>query len=321
MLRHILSGLFALGLIIGDLQAEATYPTKPVRIIVPSSAGGGTDVIGRLLAQHLSTTMGQQFYVDNRPGAGSIIGTEVAARAAPDGYTLVMVASTLTTLHLMSKTLPFNPAKDLTPVTMAVMVPQVLVVHPSVPAKSIQELIALAKKEPGKLTFGSAGLSTAPHMAMELFKSMAGVDMLHVPSRGVAPSVTDLLGGRLSAMIVNLLVAKPHIEAGKLRPLAVTTTDRTDTLPDVPTISEAGLKGYDAPQWFGIMAPAGTPRPIVERIRQVIAEGLRKPEIAKHLATDGARPVANSPDEFAVVIQAEIDKWNAVARAANMKTN
>jgi tripartite-type tricarboxylate transporter receptor subunit TctC len=221
----------------------------------------------------------------------------------------------------MSKTLPFDPARDLTPVTMAVMLPQVLVVHPSVPAKSLSELIALAKREPGKLTFGSAGLSTAPHMAMELLKSMAGIDMLHVPSRGVAPSVTDLLGGRLSAMIVNLLIAKPHIEAGKLRALAVTTTERTDAMPDVPTIAESGLNGYAAPQWFGIMAPAGTPRPIVDRVQQAIAEGLKKPAMTKHLATDGARPVANSPDQFAAVIRAEIDKWNTVARAANMKTN
>jgi tripartite-type tricarboxylate transporter receptor subunit TctC len=317
MLRPILAAVAASWLLAGPALAQADYPSKPVKIIVPAAAGGGTDTTARMIADHLSKTLGQNFYVENRGGGGALIGTEAAARSPADGYTLLMTPSTLTTMHIVRKALPIDTVRDFAPITQFIVLPQVLVVHPSVPANTLAEFIALAKKEPGKLSYGSAGPGTAPHMAMEL--SMAKVDINHIPYRGVAPALQDILGGRVSGMIVNVLIAKPHIEAGKLRALGVTSLQRARSLPNVPTIAESGLANYRALQWFGMVAPAGTPQPIVDRLQKEIAAVLNTPEMQKRLEIEGADPVGNTAAEFGKVIKDEIAMWESVAKAAGIK--
>jgi tripartite-type tricarboxylate transporter receptor subunit TctC len=272
-----------------------------------------------MIADHLSRTMGQNFIVENRGGGGALIGTEAAARSPADGYTLLMTPSTLTTMHIVRKAMPIDAVRDFTPITQFIVLPQVLVVHPSVPANTLAEFIALAKKEPGKLSYGSAGPGTAPHMAMELLKSNAQADINHIPYRGVAPALQDILGGRVSVMIVNVLIAKPHIDAGKLRALGVTSLQRSRSLPNVPTIAESGLPNYRALQWFGMVAPAGTPQPIVERLQKEIAAVLNTPAMQKRLEIEGADPVGNTAAEFGKVIKDEIAMWEGVAKAAGIK--
>jgi len=299
--------------------AAQDYPNRPVRIVVPSTPGGGTDTFARIVAQQLQSTLGQPFVIDNRPGGGTLIGMDAVAHAPPDGYTLYMSPSTTTTMHIVRKSMPYDVRRAFAPVTQVVVLPQVLFVNPSVPAHSVGEFIALAKRQPGKLTYGSAGVGTAMHMATELFKSMAGIDLLHVPYRGTANALTDALGGRLSSMILNTAITKQHIDTGALRALGVTGLQRTDSLPNVPTIAEAGLPTYEALQWFGVLAPAGTPAPIVNLLHSKIAEGLRTPETKARLARDGAEGVGNTPAEFGKLINDEMEKWTAVAKAANIQ--
>jgi len=300
-------------------QAQAPYPLKPVRFIVPSAAGGGTDIIARALAQKLSESLGQQFVVDNRPGAGQMIGIELAARSAADGHTILMAASTLAINPVMYKKVPYDALRDFATITQAASLPNVLVVHPSLPVKSLAELIAYAKQRPGQVNFASAGIGTSPQMSVELLKSMAGIDMVHIPYKGTSPGVVDLLAGQVSVMAPNLLTALPHIKAGKLRALAVTSAKRSEGLPDVPTIAESGLQGYDSTQWYGVLAPAGTSRQIVARLHDEIVRALRTPEVMQRLAADGAEPVGSSPEEFAAFIKSEIDKWARVANAAGIR--
>jgi tripartite-type tricarboxylate transporter receptor subunit TctC len=298
--------------------AWADYPEKPVRIVVPSTAGGGTDVVARLLAQHLSDKLGQQFYVENKPGAGSMTGIEAAARAAPDGYTLVMVASTFTSLHVVRSKMRFDAVKDFAPVTMIVSMPCTLVVHPSLPVASLAELIALAKRQPGQLSYGTPGLGSTMHMAMELLRTSAGLEFVHVPYNGVAPALTDVLGGRVPLMMVNAVSAKPHIDSGALRVLASSGRQRWSLLPNVPTVAESGFPDYEAVQWFGLLAPAGTPPEIVTRLHREIASGLHSPKITAWMATEGGDAVGSSPDAFLALIAAEVAKWSAVGRAAGI---
>jgi tripartite-type tricarboxylate transporter receptor subunit TctC len=319
MLRPILLALTGLAMMTGAAQAQSDYPNKPVKIIVPAAAGGGTDTTARMIADHLSKALGQNFYVENRGGGGALIGTEAAARSPADGYTLLMTPSTITTMHIVRKAMPVDALRDFAPVTQFIILPQVLVLHPSVPVQTLAEFIALAKKEPGKLSYGSAGPGTAPHMAMELFKSMAKIDVQHVPYRGVAPALQDILGGRVSGMFVNVLIAKPHIEAGNLRALGVTSLQRARPMPNVPTIAESGLANYQALQWFGMVAPAGTPQAIVDRLQKEIADVLKTPAMQKRLEIEGADPVGNSAAEFGKVIKDEIAMWNEVAAAAGIK--
>jgi len=300
-------------------RAQSGYPSKPVRIIVPSSPGGGTDTVARLLGQHLSEKLGQQFVIENRPGGGSATGIEAAARASPDGYTLVMVASTMTSLHVTRKTMRFDAAKDFAPITLIVSIPNVLVVHPSLPVKNVAELIALAKKEPGKLSFASPGLGSTTHMGMELFKSRAGIDMLHVPYNGVAPGLTDVLAGRVPVMLVNAVTVKEHLETGALRALAVSSIKRASLLPDLPTIAESGFPGYDVYQWFGLLAPAGTPKDVVARLHQEIVAALKTPKIVNWMVTEGGDAVGDTPEEFQKVIVDDVERWTAVARSAGIK--
>ncbi len=319
MHRAILLGLILASVAFGHADAQTAYPTRPVRIVVPSTPGGGTDLVARLVAQHLSARHNQTFYIENKPGAGSLIGTQAVAQAAADGYTLLVAASSITTLQIVHRKMPFDAVRDFAPITQLVLLPQVLVVHPAVPVKSLQELIALAKERPGEINYASAGLGTAPHMAMELMKSMAGVDLRHVPYRGVAPGLTDLLAGRASAMIVNLLTVKPHIEAGTLRAIALTSLQRAYDLPEVPTIAESGLLDYEALQWFGLLAPAGTPNQIVERLQREVAEALNTSEMKDRLAHEGAEAVGSTPSDFARLIREEVERWNKVARTANIQ--
>lgn len=300
-------------------QSAPSYPAKPVRIVVPSPPGGGTDTIARITSEALSRLMGKQFVVENKPGAGNVIGTELVAKSAPDGYTLLMSASPLTINHLTSPKLPYDAVADFAPVSMIVSVPSALVVNPGLPVKTVQELIAMAKAKPGELSYGTAGIGTNPHISMELFKSMAGVDILHIPFKGIAASMTDILAGRLCCMIANALSAKPHIDSGKLRAIAVTSLTRLDTLPDVPTIDEAGVKGYESLQWFGLLAPARTPPAIVDLLHAKIVDMLAEPQTKQRFANDGATPVGSKPADFARHIKDEIEKWNALAKVANLK--
>jgi tripartite-type tricarboxylate transporter receptor subunit TctC len=297
----------------------AAYPTRPVRFIVPSAAGGGTDIIARAISLKLAESLGQQFVVDNRPGAGQMIGIELAAKAPPDGHTILMAASTLAINPVMYKKVSYDPLRDFAPVTQAASLPNVLVVHPSLPVNSVAELIAYARQRPGQLNFASAGIGTSPQMSIELLKSMAGIDMVHIPYKGTAPGVVDLLAGQVLVMAPNLLTALPHIKSGRLRALAVTSAKRTQALPEVPTVAESGLAGYDSTQWYGVLAPAGTPREIVTRLHDAIVRALRDAEVGKRLAADGAEPVGSSPEEFAAFIKSETGKWAKVATAAGIR--
>jgi tripartite-type tricarboxylate transporter receptor subunit TctC len=297
-------------------EAQADWPVKPVRIIVPSSPGGGTDTIARLLGTHFSTAVGQQFVIDNRAGAAGLIGYQIAARTAGDGYTLLVAPTTITSIHLVTKNPQFDVMKDFAPITQVVASTQALVVHPSIPAKSVKELVAAAKKSPD-LTFASPGEGSVPHLAMELLKLMTGMQMTHVPYKGVTPGLTDVIGGRVSAMLVNVISAKPHIEAGRLRAVAVSARKRAEGLPNVPTIAESGYGDYEALQWFGLFATAGTPPRILSRLHTLTVAALREPETKKRLADE--EPIGNSPDEFARIIKAEVEKWTKVARAAKLQ--
>ena len=296
-----------------------TYPAKTVRFIVPSAPGGGTDIVTRVVAQKMSESMGQQFVVENRAGAGSIIGVDIAAKSAPDGYTLVMSPSTVVINPFLFKKLPFDVLRDLAAVSEAASVSNVLVVHPSVPANSVSEFVALAKKSPGQLSFATAGTGSSPHMSVEVLKSMAGIELLHVPYKGTTPGVLDLLAGRVSMMMANTLTVGPHVKAGKLRALGVTSLKRSIALPEVPPINEAGVPGYEVIQWYGTFAPAGTPRDIIGRVQGEMAKALKLVDVREHLARDGAEPVGSTPEEFAVRVRNELDKWGKVARAANIQ--
>jgi tripartite-type tricarboxylate transporter receptor subunit TctC len=290
-----------------------------VRIIVPSPPGGGTDIVARVLAQHFSTTLKQQFFVENRPGAGNMIGIEAAARSAGDGYTLLMVPSTLALNSVLYKKVNYDPVSDFSPITVAATAPNVLVVNPSVPAKNVREFIDYAKSKPGDLTYGTPGVGTSPHMSMELFKSMAHVDIRHIPYRGTAPAVTDIISGQIHAMFANALTAKPQVDAGKVRALAVSGPKRIDALPTVPPVAQAGVPGYEAMQWYGLLAPAGTPKDIMVRLHAEATKALQTEEMKEKLATDGAEPVGSTSAEFAALIKSELDKWMKVARAAKIE--
>ena len=298
--------------------ASADYPTRPIRLVVPSAAGGGTDIVARLIAQKLSASLGQQVFVDNRPGAGQMIGIDQVAKASPDGYTLLMAASTLALNPAMYKTVPYDTLRDLAPISEVASLPNVLVVHPSVPANSLPELLALAKAQPGKLTYASAGVGTSPHMSMELLKDLARVDILHVPYKGTGPALVDVVAGQVAMMMGNTLSVLPHIKSGKLRALGVSGTTRSAALPDVPTLAEGGVARYESVQWYGLLAPAGTPVAIINKLHTTTVSALGDADLKKHLAADGAEPVGNSPDAFGALIRSEITKWKAVAAAAGI---
>lgn len=299
--------------------AQAAYPNKSVRLISPSLAGGGSDIIARILAPKLAERLGQQVIVENRPGAGTVIGSDYVAKAVPDGYTLLLGIATLATNPALLKKMPYDAVRDLAPISQVAASPNVLVVHPSVPVKTVRELIAFVRARPGQLSFASAGIGTNPHMTMELFLSMTKLSMVHVPYKGSAPAITDLLGGHVAAMSATALTGIPQIRAGKLRGLGVSTLKRSPSAPELPTIAEAGVPGYEGSQWYGVLAPAATPAEIIKRLHAKVVRILQLPDVKSRLAGDGAEPVGDSPEEFGKFIRAELVKWAKVARDAKIQ--
>jgi tripartite-type tricarboxylate transporter receptor subunit TctC len=301
------------------VAAQDKYPARPIRIIVPTAAGGPSDISSRLIAQELTKRWGQSVVVENRAGAATIAGSEIVAKAPADGYTLLTAPGAFATNPSTYKKMPFDTVRDFAPITQILFVPQVISVHPSVPAKSIAEFIALAKARPGQLQYAASGHGTLPHLSMELLASMAQIRMINVPYKGDAPGIIDLLGGRIAAtMSASLGLIVPHIQTGKLRALGVTTVTRTPVLPDVPTIAETGLPGYEAAQWTSLLAPAKTPRDIIALLHKDITAILRTAEVRERLAADGSEVVASTPEAFAAFIKLEIAKWAKVAKAAGI---
>lgn len=296
------------------------YPNRPLRMIVPFPPGGSTDIMARLVAQKLSEKLGQQVIVDNRGGAGGTIGMNMAAKAAPDGYNLMMSTSITHTVgaSLYSK-LPYNVLTDFAPITLAASVPLLLVVNPAVPAKSVKELIQLAKEKPGQLNYASPGSGTSGHLAAEMFKSMADVDIVHVPYKGGGPAVVDLIGGQVQMLILSAVATLPHVKSGKLRALAVTGSTRSPNLPDIPTVSESGLPGYEVVLWYGVSAPAKTPAAIIDRLNKDLVSIMQSPEMRERLAREGGRPVGTTPQEFEKIIRADVEKWSKVVAKAGIK--
>jgi tripartite-type tricarboxylate transporter receptor subunit TctC len=294
------------------------YPTRAIRLIVPSAPGGGTDIVGRALAAKLTEYLGQQVVVDNRAGAGTIIGIEIAAKSPPDGYTLLVGLSTLAINPSMHTKLPYDAQRDLAPISQAVAVPNLLTLHPSVPARSVKELVALAKAKPNELNVGSAGTGTSPHLSLELLKSLAKVEMVHIPYKGSGNAIIANLAGEVSVSFPSVPSSIQYVKSNRLRGLGVTTAKRTPALPDMPTIGES-LPGFEATQWFGILAPAATPRAIIERVHQETVRALRAPEVIKQLASEGADIIASTPEGFGAYIKSETEKWARVIKAAGIK--
>jgi tripartite-type tricarboxylate transporter receptor subunit TctC len=307
-------------LLAAALAAQArAFPDKPVRLVVPYSAGGSTDLISRALGQKLSEMWGQPVVIDNRPGGSTIIATNIVSKSAPDGYTLLVTTTSFTIVPSLTDKLPYDPAKDFEPITLINTTPLVLVVNPGVPANSVKELIALAKARPGELNFGSAGSGGSNHLAGELFNVMAGVRIVHVPYKGNAPALTDLVGGHVDMVFNGLTSAVPLIKAGKLRPLAVTSLTRAGALPEIPTLDELGLKGFQAAAWNGLSAPARTPKEVIARINADVVKVLHSPELVERLKAEGSDPVGNSPEQFTAFLREETAKWSKVMRFANIK--
>jgi tripartite-type tricarboxylate transporter receptor subunit TctC len=296
--------------------AAQTYPAKIVRMIVPLVPGGSVDAVARALAQKMSETMGQQIVVDNRGGASGNIGTELAVRAPADGYTILTVSMTLVVNPSLFPKLPFDVVRDLAQISLIGAAPVLLTVHPSVPVKSVQELIALAKKQPGKLNYPSSGHGTNSHLPMELFKNMAGIDIVHVPYRGGAPGQTALLAGEVDVGFNNIVATLPHIKAGRLRPLAISTAKRSSVLPELPTIAEAGVPGYTFSTWYGVLAPVGTHADIINILNDYILKAMRSSELAQRFPYEGAEVIASSPAQFASHIKAELVRWKKVVKEA-----
>jgi tripartite-type tricarboxylate transporter receptor subunit TctC len=304
-----------------DAQSASAYPARSIRYVVPFGAGGPSDILARILAQRMTLEWGQPVIVENRTGAGGIIGADFVAKSVPDGYTLMMAqVGDAISMSLYSK-LPYNFERDFAPVSLVGRIPFILVVHPSMPAKNVRELIALAKATPGTLTFASGGTGVASHLAGELFKRAAGIDVVHVPYKGQAPATNDLLGGQVSFMFSNPLSALPHLKAGKMRALAVSSPTRFSELPDVPTVAESGLAGFDVGFWLGAVAPAATPRAVVDKLNAETVRILRVPEVAERLGAMGLEIVGSTPDEFGRVIKSEVARWATVVREAGVKAD
>jgi tripartite-type tricarboxylate transporter receptor subunit TctC len=306
-------------LVCAGVASAQNYPSRPVKMIVPFAPGGPADVVARLLTQKLSERLGQQFYVENQAGAGGNLGMGAAARAAPDGYTLVLVSSSYMVNPSLYPKVPYDQAKDFLPVTMPAFAPNVLVANPSLPASSVKELAALVKADPGKYSFASAGIGTTPYLSGELFKLSLGADLVNVPFNGSAPAIQSTLGGHTPFAFVVLAPAVPHIKEGKLRGLAVLSVQRSPALPDVPTIAEAGFPGQEADTLLGVLVPAGTPKAVVDLLHGEIGRIVSLADVKQRLDTLGFVPIANTPDEFAKVIKDETTRWGKVIRNANLK--
>ncbi|HYH42586.1 MAG TPA: tripartite tricarboxylate transporter substrate binding protein [Burkholderiales bacterium] len=300
--------------------AQDVYPVKPVRLVVASTPGGGTDTTARIIAPKLSELLGRQIVIENRPGAAAIVGTEYASRAAPDGYTLLISASTVTIVPSIYRKLTFDPLRDFVPITQVVVVPQLLVSHPSLPARNVKELVALAKSQPGKLDYASGAVGSNPQMAMVLFLNMTGTNIVHVPYKSGNAGLSDTIAGHVSLTMSNMLAALAHVKSGRLRAFGVTTKTRAAGAPDIPTIAESGVPGYESVQWFGFLAPAGTPRDIVTRLHRDILKVTHDNEVKQRFMSDGAEAqTSKSPEEFGAFMRAEVAKWAKVVAAAKIE--
>lgn len=302
-------------------QADEAYPTKPIRLIIPFAPGGGTDLTGRAIAQKLSESLGQTVVADNRAGANGTIGADLAAKAPPDGYTISMISSSHSVNPSLMKRLPYDLITDLAPITQATTQPYALVVHPSVPAKSVKELIALAKAKPGTLNYGSSGTGGLSHLSGALLSHLAGIDINHVPYKGGSPAMIDVISGQIQMLYSTILQSHAHIAAGRLRPLAVTTAKRSRAMPDLPTMAEAGVKGYEVAGWYGVVGPAKLPRPIVTRLNQEIVRALRMPDVAEKMAADGSEPMGTTPEQFGAHIKAEVAKWRDLIQKSGIRAD
>ena len=310
--------LVAFGLLTGLAQAES-YPSKPIRIIVPYPPGGFNDTLARTLGQKLTEQWGQPVIVDNRPGGGTTIGTNLAAKAAPDGYTLLIVSFAFAVNPALHATLPYDTGKDFVPIVHAASTPNLLVVNPALPVKSVKELIALAKSAPGKLNYASAGNGSSNHLSMELFKSLTSVDMVHVPYKGSAPAVTDLIGGQVDLMFDNVPNVLQQVKAGKLRALAVSSKERSPSIKELPSVAESGVPGFDVSVWFGVVAPAGTPQSVIAKLNAEINQILKRPEVVELFQAQGVKPIGGTPEAFSVFLRAQMTKWAKVVKESGAK--
>jgi len=314
--------LLALCALSGASYAADPYPNRPIRIVAPSTPGDAPDVIARLLAERLSSAMNAQVFVENHPGAGGVVGSDIVAKAAPDGYTLIIGNAGSHGINAaVYVKLPYDIQRDFVAVSQVAVSPNILVVNPEIPARNVQEFIAYAKARPGQLSYASGGNGSSAHMSMELFKSMTGLDLVHIPYKGSSPALTDVVSGQVAAMFVNLPPAVPLVKAGKVRALAVTTRARSPLLPEVPTVIESGVSGFETVAWFGILAPAATPKEIVARLSVEIGTIARTPEMRERLLALGAEPVGGTPEEFAAVISRDIAKWTPLARTVGIKVD
>jgi tripartite-type tricarboxylate transporter receptor subunit TctC len=322
MKRVLAAGLAALALLAAPLACAQGYPSKPIHFVVPYPAGGPLDTVARLLGQKVSESVKQPVIIDNKPGAGGNIGADAVAKSPPDGYTILMGA---VATHAINPTLytniPYDPVKDFAPVTQVASTPNVLVVNPSLPVHDVREFIAYAKAHPGQLNFGSGSTGSAGHLAGELFKTMAGVQMVHVPYKGAGPAMQDLIGGQIQLMFDNLASSLGQIRAGKVRALAVTTAKRSSLAPELPTIAESGLPGFDISTWFGVFAPGGTPPAIVARLHEEFAKALAAPDVREKMLNLGAEPVGNTPAQFAAYIRSEAEKYARLVKASGAKVD
>jgi len=314
------SAIFAVLALAAGLAQSQQYPTKPVRIIAPFAPGGGTDFIARLIAQKLTERLGHQVIVENKPGAGGNLGAEFAVKSAPDGYTLLLVAGSYTVNPSLYK-LSFDPVNDITPVVQLSQGPFVVAVHPSVPANNLKELIELARRQPDKLSYASAGSGSITHLASELFLDMAKVKIVHIPYKGTGPALNDTIAGSTQLIFGSVSTTLQFIKSGRLRGLAVTTPRRISALPDLPTVAEAGVPGYEVVLWHGLVAPKGVPRPIVDRLNREANEVLKAKDMGDLLATDGVAPAGGTPEQFRAVIKADIERWRGVVKQANIKVD
>ncbi len=321
MLKKSVFVIAAAALVLMHLDAPAQgYPSRPVRLVAPFPPGGSTDLLARIVAQKLTEAWGQQVIVENRGGAGGTIGVDYAARSAPDGYTIVMGhIGTFGVNPTLYPKLPYDAIKDFAPITLLAMVPNGLAVHPSLPIRSVKELLAIARARPGQLSYGSGGNGSAAHLAVEYFRLLAKVDLLHIPYKGTGPAIVDLISGQTTMMITGMPALMPHVKTGRLRLLAVGTAKRLTVMPELPTIAEAGVPGYEATQWYGILAPAATPREIIAKLNTEIVKVLRRADVKSRLAADGAETVGNTPEQFSAHIKAEIARWAPVVRASGAR--
>lgn len=319
MNRVALAVLTALIVAGGEPAFAQNYPVRPVRLVVPSSPGGTSDILARILAHKLAEPLGQQVVIENRAGAGGTIGYDHVAKSAPDGYTLGIAPASITINTSIYSKLPYNAMRDFAPISLLAAAPNVLCVHPSVPAASVKALIALARSKPGALIAGSAGIGTSPHLSLELFKSMAGIDLVIVHYKGSGLGMIALLSGENALAMPTLPTVIPHLRAGRMRPLGVSAVKRAPLLPEVPTIAEAGVPGYESTNWFSLLAPAGTPQPIINRLHQEFSRALRAADVKERLVAEGADLIGSTPDELADFMKSETEKWARVVKAAGIK--